>query len=125
MTKKPEVKIKKFLSGIVDQTCSDDNGNCWYIVNLIEKSKDLPVLEIPLSYLFIDYYMKCLDIREFVSRMKNVMEADLDFPILLDYNGCLFDGRHRIAKALFQGKETIKAKRFEEYIKPDYNTKEK
>ncbi len=44
--------------------------------------------------------------------MKSVMDADLDFPILLNEDGVIIDGRHRLCKALYLGEKTIKARRF-------------
>jgi hypothetical protein len=40
-----------------------------------------------------------------------VVKADLRKPIILDWNGCIADGRHRVIKALIEGKRTIKAVR--------------
>jgi hypothetical protein len=45
--------------------------------------------------------------------MKAVQAADLNFPIILDEDGEIMDGRHRIMKAFLEGKETIKAVRFD------------
>ena len=120
MTEKTNIQINKWMPNLAGQITAEDNGATWLVTDLIEKAKDLPILEIPLEHLYIDYNMQCSNIREFVARMKNVMDADLSCPILLDYNGALFDGRHRIAKALFQGEKTIKAKRFTQYISPNY-----
>ena len=40
-------------------------------------------------------------------------------PIILDWNGCVADGRHRIIKAIVAGKTTIKAKRLTWRMEPD------
>jgi len=53
-----------------------------------------------------------------VMHMRAVSNADLNYPIILDEDGEILDGRHRIMKALFLGKETIKAVRFEENPRP-------
>jgi len=45
--------------------------------------------------------------------MKQVRDCDLNFPIILDDEGYVLDGRHRIIKALYEEQETIKAVRFE------------
>jgi len=55
----------------------------------------------------------------FVAHMHQVYEADLSYPIILDEDGYVMDGRHRIAKALFLGLKTIKAVRFERTPLPD------
>jgi hypothetical protein len=77
-------------------------------------AKDLPVKELRLDELYISYCNPAHDtLRDFVAHIKSVMEADLDHPILLNEDGACIDGKHRICKALLEGKETIKAKRFE------------
>ena len=103
------------------------DGNKVYTVPvLIERAKDLVPFEIPLKGLnlyklgpFIESSM-----RDFVGHMKQVLESDLSYPIILDEDGYVMDGRHRIAKALLKGRETILAVRFDvtpdcDYIKTD------
>jgi hypothetical protein len=48
-----------------------------------------------------------------VMHIKAVENADLKCPIILDEDGEIMDGRHRIMKALWKGKKTIKAVRFD------------
>jgi hypothetical protein len=43
-----------------------------------------------------------------VTHMKAVNDADLEKPIILDEDGELMDGRHRMMKAMLTGAETIK-----------------
>lgn len=68
---------------------------------------------IPLDHLNIYNLYEKLTLREMVSHMMAVNDADLSKPIILDEDGELMDGRHRIMKALLLGKKTIKAVRFE------------
>ena len=44
---------------------------------------------------------------------KAVVAADLDCPIILEEDGDIMDGRHRIMKAMYEGRDTIKAVRFD------------
>ena len=53
-----------------------------------------------------------------VMHMKAVNDADLKRPIILDEDGELMDGRHRLMKAMLLGKKTIKAVRFDENPSP-------
>jgi len=55
-----------------------------------------------------------MKVREFVAHMKLILDADMEFPIILDQDACLFDGRHRMVRALLEGYENIKTQRFEE-----------
>jgi ParB-like chromosome segregation protein Spo0J len=50
--------------------------------------------------------------------MQAVNAADLSKPIILNEDGELLDGRHRIMKALLVGHSTIKAVRFDENPSP-------
>ena len=80
----------------------------------IRRARDLPVKELRIDELYISYCNPAHDtLRDFVAHIKAVLEADLNFPILLNEDGACIDGRHRICKALLEGHETIKAQRFE------------
>lgn len=89
-------------------------GKCeWSVARLFTLAKDLPVMTIPLDHLNIYYKYENLTLRELVGHIKAVNDADLRYPIILDEDGEVMDGRHRIMKALLEGKKTIKAVRFE------------
>ena len=107
------IKIEKPNAG--PETQSFDNGEAeWRVSDLIFNARNLEVMEIPLEHLnFAQDRIGGTYVREFVSHMKAVMDADLSYPIILSEDGEIMDGRHRLAKALFEGKETIKAVRFE------------
>ena len=44
--------------------------------------------------------------------MQLIEEADLTFPVILDQDGRVMDGMHRICKAVRQGEDQILAVRF-------------
>lgn len=90
----------------------------WSVARLFELVKELPILEIPLDHLNVYYKYEGLTLRDMVMHMKAVSEADLSFPIILDEDGELMDGRHRIMKAILTNTKTIKAVRFEENPSP-------
>ena len=75
-------------------------------------------MEIPLNHLNVYNKYEDLTLRQMVMHMKATQDADLDCPIILDEDGEIMDGRHRIMKALLIGAETIKAVRFDENPKP-------
>ena len=100
-----------------DQMCTLGR-NSWSVPRLFALSKDFPVMEIPLEHLHIYQVYEKLTLRELVQHMKAVEDADLSFPIILDEDGELMDGRHRIMKALLRGIRCIKAVRFEENPSP-------
>lgn len=85
---------------------------------LIKLSKDLPVEERDVKDLvktnhdtatkegmFEDMINK--PNKRFTKRMN---EADMSYPLLVDSKDYIIDGAHRLAKAYFNGKQTIKVK---------------
>lgn len=96
-----------------NQMCSLGR-NSWSVARLFELSRALPVMDVPLDHLCVYYIYEKLTLREMVMHMKAVNEADLSMPIILDEDGELMDGRHRLMKAMLTGEKTIKAVRFDE-----------
>lgn len=73
----------------------------------------LPVKKLALDEMYIEYCAPCKDnFRDFIAHIKLVNDADLSYPIILNENGALIDGKHRLAKAILEGRKTILAKRF-------------
>lgn len=85
----------------------------WSVARLITLSKDFEVLEIPLNHLNISYEYEKLTLREMVMHMEAVNNAELGYPIILDEDGMVMDGRHRIMKALLTKEKSIYAVRFD------------
>ena len=101
--------------GLADGRYTDDKGHVWNVARLIQHAKDLPVFEIPLAGIYIgaNVFPESKSARAIAEHMKRVQETDLKYPILLDLDGFIMDGWHRVYKALVEGRETIKAVRFE------------
>jgi len=108
----------------IETFCSHKRQECkignhtWSVARLIQLSKDLPVMNVPVAHLNLSDYYNRLFLREFVMHMDAVMNADLSKPIILDEDGEIMDGRHRVMKALFKRKNKIKAVRFDVNPKP-------
>ena len=100
-----------------DQMCTLGRHN-WSVPRLFELARELQVMDVPLNHLNLYYTYEKLTLREMVMHMKAVNEADLEMPIILDEDGELMDGRHRLMKAMLTGAETIKAVRFDENPSP-------
>jgi hypothetical protein len=117
------VKLKTWAN--ITTQISQNGTQRFLITNLHAKAKDLPVKIMPLECLNV-YNLKIgnSELKNFAMHMKAVMDADLKYPIILDDEGFVMDGRHRIAKALFEGKTYIKFVRFEETPEPDYYDKD-
>jgi hypothetical protein len=58
--------------------------------------------------------------RALVEHLDLLEAADLAYPIILAADGRVMDGRHRVAKALHEGRSTIDAVQFDEDPPPDY-----
>lgn len=114
-----KVYIKDTYS-IKNQTF-EDGRRCWFVSRLFEKAKDLPVQEMPITALnTCELHPTSKNMAGFVCHIRKVLAADLKYPIILDDEGYVMDGRHRIAKALLEGIEVIKFVRFEETPSYDY-----
>ena len=90
----------------------------WSVPRLFELSRNLPVMDVVIDHMSTYFVYDKLTLRELIGHMKAVEAADLSFPIILDEDGDLMDGRHRLMKAIMQGNVTIKAVRFEENPSP-------
>lgn len=111
----------------VDRTTQKvgDKYHVWYTERLWAAVEGLPVVEVEIESLrHLDAV--CWFDEEFPATLRNVVEhfvrmerVDLEYPILLDPNGQLFDGAHRVAKALANGQSTIAAVRMKEVPPPD------
>lgn len=90
----------------------DGNGNSWSVARLQDVAKELPVFDCPLASIDLSHQIwQGSDIVALAAHCKRVTNADLDCPILLDWAGSIADGRHRVMRALIEGKRTIKARR--------------
>jgi hypothetical protein len=58
--------------------------------------------------------------RKIAEHAQLIQETNLDYPIILDADGRVMDGMHRVCKALISGAPSIKAVRFTKPPEPDY-----
>jgi len=88
------------------------------------KEKKYKTFEIPVSS--INLSMKIWDIDsfyQFIHHAKRVSDVDMSNPIILDEKGVICDGWHRVAKAILNNDESIKAIRMNDM--PTYSSKTK
>lgn len=99
--------------------CRDDNTgliNVWDVYKLWEYVDGLPSCDEPLFPL-----VQAIsdNLNEYTSDdWLRVKEANLEFPIIIYGNYCIIDGCHRIAKAMLNGAEKIKAVRIKSLPPP-------
>ena len=58
-------------------------------------------------------------IRQVAGHCRRINEVDTTLPVIINANGRLMDGGHRLARALLDGRKTILAVQFEEMPEPD------
>jgi hypothetical protein len=102
-----------------------DKYHVWHLPKLWEATRHLPVIEVEIESLKHLDAVCWFDIG-FPATLRNVVEhfvrmesVDPEIPILLDPSGQLFDGAHRVAKAMARGQATIRAVRLTEVPPPD------
>ncbi|MCK4454697.1 hypothetical protein KAU51_05145 [Candidatus Parcubacteria bacterium] len=104
---------------------TDSDNYVWKVSSLIHhvKEQKLEVFDLPLCGINLStsvWEESDLKIKDFAKHLKRTMETNLDYPIILDDDGFIMDGWHRVAKALFLGHSTIKAVRFDKTPTCDY-----
>ena len=93
-------------------------GGSWSIPMLVRycEEKKYPSFDMPLAGIPMDSspWGEQLNFKEIMEHMIRTNKADLKYPILIDDQGFVCDGWHRIAKAFCEGKTTIKAIRIQQ-----------
>lgn len=97
----------------------------WVVANLIEHAKALTPFDLPLAAIYtgVHVWEPIKSPYEFAQHMRRVLDVDTTHPVILDQEGFIMDGWHRVTRALIDGKATIPAVRFEktppcDYVKP-------
>lgn len=93
------------------------NGYTYDIAGVIFEARGLESFDLSLRGMAADYRMSGDSdwrIVEFVTHMRAVLSAELKYPIILSPEGALLDGRHRLARAIHENRETILAVQFQE-----------
>jgi hypothetical protein len=65
------------------------------------------------------FHSKAPTMRDVANHAARIEAADLNFPIILNDDGSLMDGGHRLCKALINGERNIRAVRFQTMPEPD------
>lgn len=116
--KKPYQPVRFADHNPLEGYYNDGTGNLYSVARLVDMCKDLEPFDAPLqSFDLSNQIWTGYSIFDLAFHVKAVNDADLDFPIILDWNGTIADGRHRLIKALVLGHTTIKCVRM--YWKPE------
>lgn len=104
----------------------DGDRSMWYVERIWQLAESLDVEEIDIEEITgldeVTWFSKeggQPTVRSVAMHAKRIMECDLTYPPILTEDGCVFDGMHRIARHLLDGKKTIKVKRFITNPEPD------
>ena len=97
----------------------------WDVDRLVELSREFERRRVPLEAIReIDeaFWMNGQEVtcRELAMHARLIREADLSFPIILNADGRVMDGMHRVCKALLDGRANIEAVQFKVDPEPDY-----
>ena len=106
---------------------SPDGLLAWDVDRLVDLTRFFAVRAVPLTDIrdldevkVIDNDGHPISWRGFVQHAVLMNAADLAYPIILAADGAVMDGRHRVAKALFEGRATINVVQFAEDPPPDF-----
>lgn len=96
----------------------------WYTEGLWKKAEQLVPFDVEISAIReLDedcwFRSRAPTIREVLTHFERIQKADLTYPIILNDDGSLMDGGHRLCKALLEGRSKIKAVQFSSMPAPD------
>lgn len=115
----PHPPVVEIPEVYLDQNYYESDGRRWSAKDLIRATEGLPVFWLPMAGIRLDVIMFDVDdAAGFVHHMKRIMKSDLNYPIILDDQGCVCDGFHRIHKALYLGVKNIRAVRLMKMPEP-------
>ncbi|MBS3993137.1 MAG: hypothetical protein KGZ87_05430 [Bacteroidetes bacterium] len=109
----PKVKIEKVV--LIENEYEDQHGNIYSALKLIEQSKKYKQFDLPLIGINLNRPAWNIgNLADFIHHVDRLRHTNIDHPIILDNEGVICDGLHRVCKAILEGKTTIKAIRLEE-----------
>lgn len=100
--------------------------DAWDVDRLVALAATRPVEQVPLdsipdvdrTYWYDHGYEPT--VRSVVEHFRLMMQADLSYPIVIDPEGGVMDGMHRVARALAESRSTIAARRLPAMPEPDF-----
>lgn len=94
---------------------------------MLELSAGFTPIDVPLSEIreldetfWFDQEGDAPTCRRIALHARLMNETDLSHPIILSQDGRVMDGIHRVCRALIEGRDTIRAVRFEVDLEPDH-----
>jgi len=106
---------------------SDEGLLAWDVRRLVELTCDFPIEQIQLADIaeLDETHWYGLEgdsptCRSLLQHMQLIDEADLGYPVILDQDGRVMDGMHRVCRAARDGIDRIPAVRFNVNPEPDF-----
>ena len=106
---------------------SDQGLLAWNVRRLVELSRDFLVEQVRLTDIaeldethWYEHEGDSPTCRSILDHMQLIEEVDMSYPIILDEDGRVMDGMHRVCRAVRDGKEEIPAVRFSRNPDPDF-----
>ncbi len=97
----------------------------WDVERIWALARELPVEEVPLERIVgldqVTWFTpeRRPTVRSVAMHAKRIVECDLTYPVILTEDWRVFDGMHRVARHLLEGRATIRVQRFAENPPPD------
>lgn len=122
----PKVEFENFT---FEESQYKRGEKVWLATTLLRavKEQKLESFDFPLAaYNMLNIGFRVENADDFIWQMKRTLNADYNYPIVLDDYGQVADGFHRICHAIYDGKTIIKAYRLKkmppaDYTEPDEN----
>lgn len=97
-------------------------GKFWKASTLWNATKNKIPQRVSNRYILQECTWSIGNLQDFANEVKNVQEVSLDYPIIVDMNGNIIDGAHRVVKAYLEGKDIdIVYLGDDEWPEPDYD----
>ena len=116
-----KIPVVTFTQFNFDESVYQYNDKKWDAATLVEfcKRNKYPTFDMPLACVNLTTMpWKINNFNDLVWHLQRIKNADISHPIILDDDGIICDGWHRVAKAFMDNRATIKAIRMQDMPKP-------
>ena len=120
----PKVEFENFT---FEESQYKRGEKVWLATTLLRavKEQKLEAFDFPLAaYNMLNMGFRVENTDDFIWQMKRTLNADYNYPVILDDYGQVADGFHRICHAIYDGKTKIKAYRLKKMPPVDYTEPE-
>jgi hypothetical protein len=117
--------MKKYNFDRIYAEGSSEIRHIWNVERIWRLAEELEAFEMPVEEIngldSVTWFHEGAKptVRSVAEHAKRIYEADTSYPVILTEDNRVFDGMHRIARHLMQGKEMILVKKFNVNPKPD------